>query len=159
VPAAWPPAARVVTVPWPRNDRAALAGAKTTSYAENVVALSRAHAAGAGEALFLDTQGRICECTGSNIFLVLDGELVTPSLVTGCLAGVTRALVLEWCGGREAELDGGALASASEVFLTSTTRDVQPVAAVDDLTYPAPGPVTARAMEVFAQRAAADVDP
>ena len=90
----WPESTKVAVVPWPRNERGALAGLKTTSYAENVVALAYAKRLGAGEALFADTRGRLSEGTGSNVFVVLGDRLVTPALTTGCLAGVTRALVL-----------------------------------------------------------------
>ena len=151
--------AAVAVVPWRRNERSAIAGAKTTSYAENVVALAYARRAGADEALFLDTQGRVCEGTGTNVFLVLDGRLVTPALSTGCLAGVTRGLVLEWCGGEEAELPADALGEASELFITSSTRDVQPVRSVDGRAFPAPGPVTAAAAAEFAERVAKELDP
>ena len=94
---------RVATVPWPRNERGALAGLKTTSYAENVVMLAYAKARGAGEAVMANLAGHLCEGTGTNVFYVVDGELRTPSLESGCLAGVTRALVLEWYGGREVD--------------------------------------------------------
>ena len=147
-------AAVLATVPWARNERSAVAGAKTTSYAENVVALAYAHERGADEALFLDTRGNVCEGTGTNVFWVRDGRIVTPALSTGCLAGVTRALVVEWCGAEEVETDLDELASAAEVFLTSSTRDVQAVRAVDGVTLPAPGPVTAEAAAVFAERSA-----
>ena len=90
---------RVATVPWPRNERGALAGLKTTSYGENVVMLAYAKARGAGEAVMANLAGHLCEGTGSNVFYVVDGELRTPTLESGCLAGVTRALVLEWYGG------------------------------------------------------------
>ena len=88
------PSSAIVTVPWPRNERGATAGLKTTSYAENVVALAHARSQGADEAVFANTVGELCEGTGSNIFYVVDGELRTPTLASGCLAGVTRALVL-----------------------------------------------------------------
>ena len=91
----WPPATRLVTVPWARNERGATAGLKTTSYADNVVALRAAREQGGDEAIFTDTRGRICEGTGTNIFYVLNGHLTTPSLATGCLAGITRDLVIE----------------------------------------------------------------
>ena len=94
---------RVATVPWPRNERGALAGLKTTSYGENVVMLAYAKARGAGEAVMANLAGHLCEGTGTNVFYVVDGELRTPSLESGCLAGVTRALVLEWYGGREVD--------------------------------------------------------
>lgn len=156
---AWPETSAVVTVPWPRNERGATAGLKTTSYAENVIALAQAHAAGASEAVFATTTGLLCEGTGSNVFYVVDGELRTPSLATGCLAGVTRALVLEWFGGREVDEPLEVLADASEVFLTSTTRDVQGVHRWDDRELPAPGPVTREAQRVWREREPADLDP
>ena len=155
----WPATTAVATVPWPRNERGALAGLKTTSYAENVVALARAHAAGASEAIFANTVGDLCEGTGSNVFYVLDGEVVTPTLASGCLAGVTRALVLEWSGGVERDAPVGVLAEADEVFLASTTRDVQAVHACDGRQFDAPGPVTGTVIKTWAERAASDIDP
>jgi branched-chain amino acid aminotransferase len=146
------PRTAVVTVPYRRNDLGALTGLKTTSYGENVLALAQAHAAGASEAVFANTRGQLCEGTGTNVFVVRDGELLTPPLSSGCLAGVTRALVLEWFGGREADLPYDALTTADEVFLTSTLRDVQPVVAVDGRVAGGgvPGPVTQAAAAAFA---------
>lgn len=155
----WPESAAVVTVPWPRNERSPLAGVKSTSYAENVLALAQAHEHGAGEALMGDTQGRLCEGTGSNVFIVLGGQLITPTLQTGCLPGVTRALVLEWSDVQEIDVPLGALGEASEVFITSSTRDVQPVHRVDSRALTAPGPVTVAVREEFRRRSAADIDP
>jgi len=142
----------VVTVPWPRNERGALAGLKTTSYAENVVALARAAEAGATEAVFANLAGHLCEGTGSNVFYVVDGELRTPTLASGCLAGVTRALLLDWFGGVEVDEPIETVDSASEIFLVSTTRDVQGVTRWDDRDLPAPGPVTAEAMACWRDR-------
>ncbi|ALC24325.1 aminotransferase class IV [Streptomyces pristinaespiralis] len=155
-----PDTTSVITVPWTRNERGALTGLKTTSYAENVVALARAHEHGASEALFANTVGRLCEGTGSNVFVVLDGELHTPPVSSGCLAGITRALTVEWTGAKETDLPMDVLDHAEEIFLTSTLRDVQSVARVDgrDIVA-APGPVTTKAMRVFEERAAADPDP
>jgi branched-chain amino acid aminotransferase len=156
----WAPTAKVVLVPWTRNQRAATAGLKTTSYADNVVALAHAKARGGTEALMANTAGMLCEGTGSNVFLVLAGELVTPPLSSGCLAGVTRALVLEWSDAVERDISLPELLSADEVFLTSSTRDVQAVHAVGDDEYTdAPGPVTRTVAAVFAERSAADLDP
>ncbi|MFM1965874.1 MAG: hypothetical protein RL134_1599 [Actinomycetota bacterium] len=155
----WPDSAAVITVPWPRNERSPLAGVKSTSYAENVLALSRAHEHGAAEALMPDTQGRLCEGTGSNVFIVLDGQLMTPTLATGCLPGVTRDLVLEWSDGVEVDVPLAALEDAEEVFITSSTRDVQPVHRVDSRSLVAPGSITASVREEFARRSRADVDP
>jgi branched-chain amino acid aminotransferase len=148
----FPEVTAVATVPWPRNERGALAGLKTTSYAENVVALAHARERGATEAVFANLAGHLCEGTGSNVFYVVDGELRTPTLASGCLAGVTRALVLEWYGGREVDEPLEVVRDASEVFLVSTTRDVQAVAHWDDLELPAPGPVTAAALACWRDR-------
>ncbi|KFF97328.1 aminodeoxychorismate lyase [Streptomyces europaeiscabiei] len=149
-----------ITVPWTRNERGALTGLKTTSYAENVVALARAHEQGATEALFANTVGRLCEGTGSNVFVVLDGEIHTPPVASGCLAGITRALVVEWTGARETDLPLDVLDRADEVFLTSSLRDVQSVHRVDARELSAtPGPVTAKAMRVFDERSGDDLDP
>ena len=148
----WPATTAVATVPWPRNERGALAGLKTTSYAENVVALAAARARGSSEAVFANLAGHLCEGTGSNVFYVVDGELRTPTLASGCLAGVTRGLVLEWYGGREVDEPIGLLERASEVFLVSTTRDVQGVSRWDDRELPAPGPVTAEVAAVWRER-------
>ncbi|MFE6226077.1 aminotransferase class IV [Streptomyces sp. NPDC057854] len=150
----------VVTVPWTRNERGAVTGLKTTSYAENVVALARAKEAGATEAIFGNTVGMLCEGTGSNVFVVLDGRIHTPPVSSGCLAGITRALAVEWTGAVETDLPLDVLETADEVFLTSTLRDVQAVHRVDGRELAgAPGPVTAKAMRVFEERAAADRDP
>ncbi|MEV6250052.1 aminodeoxychorismate lyase [Streptomyces sp. NPDC051742] len=150
----------VITVPWTRNERGALTGLKTTSYAENVVALARAREQGASEALFGNTVGQLCEGTGSNVFVVVDGQLLTPPVSSGCLAGITRALAVEWTGAQEADLQLDVLDSAEEIFLTSTLRDVQAVHRVDGRELsPAPGPLTAKAMRIFDERAAADADP
>ncbi|WP_460458098.1 aminotransferase class IV [Angustibacter peucedani] len=154
----------VSVVPWTRNERSAVAGLKTTSYAENVVALSYAHEHGGSEALLANTRGQLCEGTGSNIFLGVGGRLVTPPLSSGCLAGITRELLLEWAIAdgldvEETELGLDDLRAADEVLLTSSTRDVQAVHAVDDRRLDAPGPLAARALELFRRRAAQDVDP
>jgi branched-chain amino acid aminotransferase len=155
----WPESTALITVPWPRNERSPLAGVKSTSYAENVLALSQAHEHGAGEAVMADTRGRLCEGTGSNVFVIVGGRLLTPTLATGCLPGVTRALVLEWCGAVEEDHPLEILLEAEEVFITSSTRDVQPAHRVDARSLAAPGPVTAEVMAEFAARSGADSDP
>ena len=142
----------VATVPWPRNERGALAGLKTTSYAENVVALAEAQRRGASEAIFANLAGHLCEGTGSNVFYVVDGDLRTPTLESGCLAGVTRRLILEWYGGREVDEPIEVIAEASEVFLASTTRDVQAVHRWDDRPLIAPGPITSAAADAWRER-------
>ncbi|ANW21067.1 aminotransferase class IV [Streptomyces clavuligerus] len=150
----------VITVPWTRNERGALAGLKSTSYAENVIALARATERGASEALFANTAGQLCEGTASNVFVVLDGELHTPPVSSGCLPGITRALVVAWAGALETALPHDVLDRAEEVFLTSSLRDVQAVDRIDGRPVgTAPGPVTAKTQRIFEERAAADPDP
>ncbi|MEV0804702.1 aminotransferase class IV [Kribbella sp. NPDC050281] len=153
------PTSAIVTVPWVRNERSAVAGLKTTSYAENVRALAYAKERGGSEAIFANTIGNLCEGTGSNIFCVYDGELVTPTLDSGALAGVTRALVLEWFGATERDVPMERLFEADEVFLTSTTRDVQAIQRVDDRDLPAPGPITAQVTKIFADHSADEPNP
>lgn len=154
----------VVTVPWVRNERAATAGLKTTSYADNVIALAYAKERGAVEAIFANTRGELCEATGSNVFVVIDGTVRTPPLDSGCLAGITRELVLEWCREDGLEILEEAmpldvLERADEVFVTSSIKDVFPVSAVDGRELGAPGPVTTAAREVWARHAARGIDP
>jgi len=159
-----PETAKLVVVPWTRNERGATAGLKTTSYAENVVALAFANQHGAVEALFANTAGNLCECTGSNVFVVVDGEILTPDLASGPLAGVTRGLVIEWCRQegltvRAEPLPMSILGKAEEVFITSSTKDVLAVHAIDDRPVTAPGPVTTRAAEIFARLSSERLDP
>lgn len=158
---AWPATTTVATVPWVRNERSAVTGVKSTSYAENVRALAVAHAAGASEAIMANTVGVLCEGTGSNVFVARNGELLTPSLASGCLAGITRELVLELGHGREVDdLTIEDLARADEAFLTSSTRDVHPIAAMDGRPLgAAPGPRTEAAARAFADLEARTLDP
>ncbi|MET7458612.1 aminotransferase class IV, partial [Streptomyces sp. NPDC005574] len=89
-----------------------------------------------------------------------DGEIHTPPLASGCLAGITRALAAEWTGAKETDLPLDVLERAEEIFLTSTLRDVQAVHRVDDRQLTGtPGPVTAKAMRVFDERSGDDLDP
>ena len=159
VQAAPEPTTAVVRVPWVRNERSAVAGLKTTSYAENVVALAAARERGASEAILANTLGNLCEGTGSNIGYVVGGRARTPSLASGCLAGVTRALLLEWCEVDEVDEPIDVLEEAEEIFLLSSTRDVQPVHRYDDRELGAPGPVTAGLQKAWAERAAETADP
>lgn len=159
------PSVPVIVVPWPRNERGAVAGLKTISYAENVRALAHARAHGGSEAVFANTVGNLCEATGSNVFVVDGDTVVTPPATAGCLLGVTRALVLEACGPlgvrcveRDVPID--AFRDANEAFLTSTTRDVQAIAAIDGRALAdAPGALTRRVAGAFHDLVAANPDP
>ncbi len=156
----WRPTADVVVAPWPRNERGALVGIKTVSYGENVVALAHARAQGAAEALFANLAGNLCEGTGTNVFVGSGGRLLTPPVSSGCLAGVTRELLVELVGVIEEDVAMDALARADEAFLTSSTREVQPIRAVDGRILPAaPGPLTLDAATAFAELVGRDLDP
>lgn len=162
--------ARVARVPWVRNERSALAGLKTTSYAENVVALAEANRRGADEALLANTRGELCEGTGTNVFVERGGEVLTPPLSSGCLAGITRALVLEWSAEaglpvREAadgELAWGVLDDVAHgrghLLVTGSVRTVVPVVALDGTGLEV-GPLTREVCDLYARRAQEDVDP
>jgi branched-chain amino acid aminotransferase len=130
--ATWPATTKVLLVPWTRNENSPLAGLKTTSYAENVYALDAAKSQGFSEAVFCDTSSRLCEGTGSNIFLVKGDQIFTPSDASGLLRGITRDLVIEWATDSgfvivERDVDPSELWDADEVFITSSTRNVHPV--------------------------------
>lgn len=155
----------VVMSPWPRNERGALAGAKTVSYAENAVALAYARRAGGGEAIFANTKNELCEGSACNVFLVKEGQLHTPPLSSGCLAGVTRELTLEVCRSHgipvsEEPLPASALADADEAFLTSSMREVQAIASVDGTPLSqSVGPLTRRVAGLFRVFVTSNADP
>jgi branched-chain amino acid aminotransferase len=156
----WPPSASVVIVPWRRNEHSAVAGLKTTSYADNVVALRHARERGADEAIFANTAGNLCEGTGTNVFVGLAGQLYTPPLASGCLAGIVRGLLVEKLEVLQTDVPLERLVEADEAFLTSSTREVQPITAVDGRALPScPGPLTEQARATFDAIRAGDLDP
>ena len=119
--------ARLVTSSVRRTSSGALGNHKTTAYADNLLAAAEARRAGGDEALLLTDDGQVCEGAGSNVFIVVDGELLTPPLTAGCLPGIARELVLEHTGAREAPVSATDVERCSELFLTSSTREVQAV--------------------------------
>lgn len=169
----WPDTTSIVVVPWRRNERSAITGLKTTSYAENVVALEAAHDSGFSEAIFLDTRDRLSEGTGTNIFYVTNGVVKTPSMQCGVLAGITRELVIELCAAHGVVVEEGEysiedLFGADEVFITSSTRDIHPVtqlARMDDNrkaslhTELKTGPITLQLRNAFAEDYQKNVNP
>ena len=127
---------RAVVASGRRNAQSPTAGLKTLAYTDAIVAWLEAHRVGADEAIFLDTNGNCSEATASNLFMVRDGQVLTPPVSCAALPGITRAAVLELtrAAGMRAEervfgLD--ALASAQEVFLTSSLRGLAPVSSLD----------------------------
>lgn len=155
----WPSTTTATLVPWVRNERSPVVGAKTTSYADNVVALDWAHQRGFSEGLFLNTRDQVCEGTGTNLFLVRNAQIVTPPLTSGCLAGITRDLVIEWAGAAERTLSWADVLEADEVFLTSSTREVHPVVRLDERTWDGEGVVTRSVRESFRARILDNPDP
>ena len=164
-PTRWPETTGVAVVPWVRNERGAVAGLKTISYAENVRALAWAKERGASEAIFANTQGRLCEGTGTNVYVVRDGRIQTPPLSSGCLDGVTRQILLVCCADAgievgEVDLPIEALGQADEAFLSSATRGAQPIARVDGTPLPAaPGPVTEQLIAAYVDLVERNPDP
>lgn len=132
-----PPASIAVLVsPWKRNASSPLAGLKTASYAENILALDHARKAGFGETLFLNTEDKLCEAATSNVFIVRDKRVLTPSLESGCLPGVARSVVIDLARTQgleclETTLERIDLENADEIFLTSAIRGPVPVSRLD----------------------------
>ncbi|MDR1512807.1 MAG: aminotransferase class IV [Propionibacteriaceae bacterium] len=155
------PPGTAITLPFSRNEKGALAGVKSTSYAENAMALARARAAHADEAIFPNTAGNLCEGTRSNVFVGFGGKLVTPPLSDGALAGITRELLLEWTDATEETVPMSALADADEVFIASTGNDVFSIVAIDGRPVGdgAIGPLTQRAAAAFAVGQARSLEP
>lgn len=149
----------IVTAPWTRNEHGALAGVKSTSYAENVRGLGYAANHDASEAIFLNTAGHVCEGTGTNIFVVFGDTVITPPLTSGPLAGVTRELIMEWSTVEQRDVTLDEAKRANEVFITSSMRDVQGVEHWDDQTFGPAYPVTRAVAATFTERSEADLDP
>ena len=156
----WPDSEKVHLSEWTRNENGPLTGLKTTSYAENVRALHSAHENGCSEAIFFNTSGSLCEGTGTNIFLVIDGVLITPDLSSGCLAGITRELVLEITTVEERNVSASEIEKATEAFLTSSTRDISPISNLGDIELAdVPGETTLEVSDKFSELVASNPDP
>jgi branched-chain amino acid aminotransferase len=169
-PGSAPQKCRAVRAPWRRNERSAIAGVKSTSYAENVVMAQFAARQGADEALVSNTFGHLCEGTGSNVFIERRGEIVTPPLSSGCLAGITRGLVLEW--GAKAgvpvrvaapgELEMGILEEVrhGDAFaaVSSSTRGLAPIVWLDGVDVHE-GALLRRLSELYESHAVVEHDP
>jgi len=147
---------RVVTATIRRNTSSPLTRVKSLNYMECIVAKQAAKAAGADEALFLDTEGNLAEATAWNLFLVETGRLLTPGCTRPILPGITRGLVLRLASEAgipcaEGEYAPARLAGACEAFLTNSLYGVMPLASVDGARVGSvvPGPLTTRLAEVY----------
>jgi branched-chain amino acid aminotransferase len=133
-------------------------GLKTGNYLGNILALRRAHELGAEDAIMCNADGAVAEGATSNLFMIVEGTVHTPSLATGVLAGITRSLVIRLLRERlglptcERTILPGELRGADELFLTSSVRGIMPVTTLDGATVGAgvAGPLTRRVMQIYA---------
>jgi branched-chain amino acid aminotransferase len=114
------------------------AGTKVLSWSHNLTWFERAHQQGLDEVVLLNERGEVSECTSANIFAVHGGNVFTPPLTSACLGGITRAVLLEEVRASgltitEKTLIPADLESADEIFITSTTRELLPVASIEGL--------------------------
>lgn len=133
----WKPGIRLMTKPQARHGDSPFSGAKILSWSMNLTMLEEAQSQGFDEMLLLDHRSLVSECTSANIFIVEGNRVVTPPLSSGCLPGVTRALLLEEVSANgisvgEEEITPERLVGADDVFITSSTRDLLPVQGIDD---------------------------
>jgi len=128
-----------------RNEFSPTARFKTLNYLDNIAARREAEAKGADEALLLNSQGKLTESTAANLFLVLDGDVLTPPVSEGCLPGIMRHVVMDRLGAATAPLAVADLWEASEAFLTSSSG-IRPLITVDGkpIGTGEPGPVASR---------------
>lgn len=150
----------IVTVPTRRINPAALPSTvKSLNYLNNILGKLEAKQAGALEAIMLNDQGYIAECTADNVFGVHKGEILTPAASQGALKGVTRGTIFDIAQElglpiREANLTRYDLWCADECFLTGTGAEVVPVVKLDgrEIGTGKPGPVTQRVLASFRRR-------
>lgn len=141
--------AKAVTV---RMDRV-VHGAKSINYIPGIIAMNQARAANAIEALYLSTNDEVLEGTTTNLFIVKNGQLITPK--EPILPGITRNVVLELVEGEIAaeirSIPRQELYEADEAFITASNKQIVPIVQVDDVTIGAgvPGPITRRVMDLF----------
>jgi len=147
----------IVTVPTTRNLHSALNPAiKSLNYLNNILAKIEANNAGCEEAIMLNAEGFVAECTGDNIFIVKEGQLLTPPLSAGALYGITRRVVMDLAAQAglkvsEPDLTRYDLFNADECFLTGTAAELMPVVKIDGRVIGAgtPGPVTGNLMTQY----------
>jgi branched-chain amino acid aminotransferase len=135
-----------------------LDGVKSLSYAANMLAGRLAREQGYDDALLVTPHGRVLELPTSSIFWVEGDEILTPPLDDHILASITRAIVIAVAGAKERACPLEQLLAADEVFMASTTREIQPVSTVDDSDFAAPGTVTQRAAALVSERIRSELD-
>jgi branched-chain amino acid aminotransferase len=147
---------RVKVSSWRRLDANIIppAAKATGQYLNSSLAKAEAVKAGYDEGILLNSNGYVTDGSGENVFVVRDGVLCTPPLAAGCLAGITRASILQIAADegirvREADMVRTDLYLADEAFFTGTAAEVVPIREVDDRVLGDPGPITRRLQEVF----------
>jgi branched-chain amino acid aminotransferase group I len=145
-----------------RNEKSPLSRVKSLNYLDNLLAREDAREQGADEAILLNTRGLVAEGSVSNLFLVMGKRLVTPSVQSGALPGITRQVVLEAAGSAgleavEGEVEASAIGEASEAFLTNSVMEVMPLTRVEGRPVGSgvPGPATERLSCLYREMAEA----
>jgi len=144
-------------MPHGRHAANPLTGTKVTSWLNNAWHLEQAHRRGFDDVILLNERGEVVECTAANIYCVRERTVITPPTNSGCLLGVTREILLELAPRAgvnviERALSMPELYAADEVFITSTTRNVQAISRIADKSLPnAPGPITERLASVLSE--------
>jgi branched-chain amino acid aminotransferase len=150
----WGNSVRLAVKPHGRHAQSEFSGVKVLSWGQNLTWYEEAHQRGFDEVVLLNERGEVSECTSANIFVVRGREVGTPPLSSGCLPGVTRALLLE-----EIQVPGiralektffpKDLETADQVFVTSTTRDFLTVAEIEGLSVRSDGSVLCELSKAF----------
>jgi branched-chain amino acid aminotransferase len=156
-PAFYQKGLEIVTVPTTRNLHSALNPAiKSLNYLNNILAKIEANQAGCEEAVMLNAEGFVAECSGDNLFIVKKGALLTPPLSAGALYGITRGVVMELAEEEgltvsEPNLTRYDLFNADECFLTGTGAEIVPVVKIDGRVVGTgkPGPITRKLEEEY----------
>ena len=155
---------KIITVPTRRNNSAALPPMiKSLNYLNNILAKIEAQNLGYQEAIMLNDQGYVAECTGDNIFMLKDGIIYTPKIASGSLKGITREVVIDIAKELEIELIETEMTRydtwiADEMFLTGTAAELIPIVEVDSrkIGNGQPGKVTAKFLEIFKTKVSKD---
>ena len=156
---------RLKTSSWTRHDHNIMPpAAKTTgNYVNSSLAKVEALKAGYDEAIMLNPQGLVSECTGENIFCVRNGRIITPPLASGALEGITQSSVMAIARDLGYEVIVGDLARsdlyvAEEIFVCGTAAEISSVNSVDDRDIPCPGPITKSIADIYTKAVRGQVD-
>ncbi len=158
----WGSSVRLAIKPHGRYAQNEFAGTKVLSWAQNLTWYEEAHQRGLDEMILLNERGEVSECTSANLFIARGSEVFTPPLNSGCLPGVTRALLLDeirvpGISAAEKTLLPRDLENSDQVFITSTTRDFLPVSHIEGLKVRSEGNIVTALTRAFEDYRAAYV--